>query len=74
MRVSEDILNKIAELEQQALIDGLQNEEIRYNPKFLANVRTFMKDNQLLVDPTPVLLVADQTPRKELPIFEDIEE
>lgn len=43
-----EILDKLAEAEVDALLEGLNDPEMRANPAFLAKVRQFLKDNDFL--------------------------
>lgn len=71
-KVDPKILNLIAELEVSALLDGLQDPEIRKNPSFLEKVRKFMKDNQLVTTPETNNVKKLQEKAEEIPIFDDI--
>jgi hypothetical protein len=67
-KINPKLLDKLAEEEVQALLDGIQDEELRQNPAFLAKVRQFLKDNDLKTTPeTTAPLVKQIT--KELPDF-----
>lgn len=48
-KLPQELIDKIATFEVQTLLEGLQNEEMRNNPAFLAKVRQFMKDNNFIV-------------------------
>lgn len=43
-----ELLDKLAEGEAMALLEGLEDEELRKNPAFLAKVRQFLKDNDFM--------------------------
>lgn len=43
-----ELLDQLAQGEVQALLEGLQDPELRKNPAFLAKVRQFLKDNNFL--------------------------
>lgn len=74
MKVDQKTLDLVAKLEVEALLEGLQNEELRKNPSFLEKVRKFLKDNRLQTTPeTPGVQQVQQT-MEEIPIFEDLEE
>ena len=68
MQIPQELLDRIAELEVQALIEGLEDPEMRINPSFLEKVRKFLKENKL--ETTPKLVVAVQQETKEIPIFD----
>lgn len=69
MKVDPKMLDKMAELEVQAYLEGLQDEELKRSPQFLRNVRTFLKDNELYTEPSLVMaLPKDEV--KEIPKFD----
>lgn len=43
-----EMLDALAKGEAQALLEGLEDPEMRKNPAFLAKVRQFLKDNDFL--------------------------
>ena len=67
-----EIIDNIAELEAKALLDGLNDWELRKNPAFLEKVRKFLKDNKLETTDNLVTIVAKAN-EKEIPIFDDDE-
>ena len=60
-------LDQLAELELEALLAGLEDEEMKRSPAFLEKVRKFLKDNRLDNPKLPQL----QKITEELPIFEN---
>lgn len=44
-------LDTMAQLEVDALLEGLQDEDLRRSPAFLDRVRKFLKDNRLITQP-----------------------
>lgn len=68
-----EIIDNIAELEAKALLDGLNDEELRKNPAFLEKVRRFLKDNKLETTDNLVTIVAKAEGGKEIPIFDEVE-
>lgn len=44
-KLPQELIDKIARLEADTILDGLQDPELRTNPAFLAKVRQFLKDN-----------------------------
>nr|DAN67034.1 MAG TPA: hypothetical protein [Caudoviricetes sp.] len=44
-------LDLIAELEVDALLEGLHDEDLRKSPAFLEKVRKFLKENRLITQP-----------------------
>ena len=68
--IPQELIDHLATEEVQALLEGLEDEEQRKNPAFLAKVRQFLKDNELKTTPeTTAPLVTMVT--KELPDFLD---
>lgn len=43
--IPQELIDRLATEEVQALLGGLEDEEQRKNPAFLAKVRQFLKDN-----------------------------
>lgn len=43
--IPQEVIDRLATEEVQALLEGLEDEEQRKNPAFLAKVRQFLKDN-----------------------------
>ena len=43
--IPQELIDHLATEEVQALLEGLEDEEQRKNPAFLAKVRQFLKDN-----------------------------
>ena len=72
-KINSAIIDQIAQLEVDALLDGLTDPELRRNPAFLDKVRRFLKENQLQTTPeTPgvaELMKRQQT--TDIPIFEE---
>lgn len=52
----------------KALLEGIQDEELRRNPQFLAKVRQFLKENNLKTTPETTKPLVQQI-TKELPDF-----
>lgn len=72
-KINPKLLDILAQEEVNALIEGIQNEDLRHSPQFLAKVRQFLKDNELKTTPeTTAPLVSMVT--KELPDFLDDDE
>lgn len=72
-KINSAIIDQIAQLEVDALLDGLTDPELRRNPAFLDKVRRFLKENQLQTTPeTPG--VAELMKRQQItdiPIFKE---
>lgn len=64
-------LDQLAELELEALLAGLEDEEMKRSPAFLEKVRKFLKDNRLETTPDNPQLPQLQKITEELPIFEN---
>lgn len=43
--IPQELIDRLATEEVQALLEGLEDEKQRKNPTFLAKVRQFLKDN-----------------------------
>lgn len=68
MKINQELLDRIAEMEVEALIDGLQDEELRRTPTFLEKVRRFLRDNKL--ETTPELAIEVKRETHEIPVFD----
>lgn len=51
VRVKEELIDKLAQLEINALIEALQDPELCKDPQILARARTFLKDNKMVTQP-----------------------
>jgi hypothetical protein len=64
-KISQEQLDRIAQLEVDAIELGLQDPELRLSPQFLATARKFLKENNLITQPdTPGVkkIVQDAVP------------
>ena len=72
-KIDSALVDQIAQLEVDALLEGLTDPELRRNPAFLDKVRRFLKENQLQTTPeTPgvaELMKKQQT--TDIPIFKE---
>lgn len=68
MNIKPEILDQLAELEVNALLEGLQDPEVRRNPSFLEKVRRFLRDNKL--ETTPELAITVKQETHEIPVFD----
>ena len=72
-KINSAIIDQIAQLEVDALLDGLTDPELRRNPAFLDKVRRFLKEKQLQTTPeapgVSCLMRKQQT--TEIPIFKE---
>ena len=50
-KVELDLIDEIAKLEVEALLEGLKDPEMRRNPAFLEKVRKFLNQNKLQTTP-----------------------
>ena len=50
-KIDQLILDRLARLEVDALLEGLEDPEMRKNPSFLEKVRKFLQQNRLNTDP-----------------------
>ena len=74
-KIDQETLDLLAQLEVNALLEGLKDPEIRRNPSFLEKVRKFLKDNQLMTTPeTPGVKKIQHHVVEEIPIFDDLKE
>ena len=48
VKMTQAIIDKIAKMEVDALLDGLSDPELSKNPAFLSKVRQFLKDNDIV--------------------------
>ena len=47
-KLPQQLIDQIAKMEADTLLDGLNDPEMRNNPAFLAKVRQFLKDNNFV--------------------------
>lgn len=48
IKLPQELIDALAQQEANALIEGLNDTEMRRNPAFLAKVRQFLKDNDFI--------------------------
>ena len=48
VKMKQAIVDQIAKMEVDALLEGLSDSELSKNPAFLAKVRQFLKDNDIV--------------------------
>jgi len=70
-KVNKALIDRMAELEVAALLDGLNDEEMRKNPSFLEKVRKFLSQNDLVTTPETPGVAAIKKLNTEIPVFED---
>lgn len=72
VKVKEELVDKIAELEVQSLLLALQDPELRTDPSILARVRSFLKDNKLITTPeTPGVQQIQKATTVDIPDFDE---
>lgn len=47
-KLPQELIDRIAEMEADSLLEGLKDPELKRNPAFLAKVRQFLKDNDFV--------------------------
>jgi len=67
--VKQDLLDDIAIMEVEALLEGLNDPERRKNPAFLEKVRKFLKENNFMTTPETPGIVEIQRETEEIPDF-----
>ena len=48
VKLPQEIINMLGQMEADALLEGLNDPDIRKNPAFLGKVRQFLKDNNFV--------------------------
>lgn len=76
LTIDESLLNQLAQEEVNALLEGMQDPELRHDPRFLDKVRKYLKDNDLMITPeTPgVEKLKQEVEREPIPEFLDLGE
>lgn len=72
MVIKDQLLDQIAELEVKALLEGLQDPELRRNPSFLEKVRKFLAQNKLQTTPETPGVHQIQKVTEEIPNFNEV--
>ena len=69
-KIPQEFIDKIAIMETEALLEGLEDENLRRNPTFLEKVRKYLKDNDFktTVDEGKVKRITQEI---EIPVLED---
>lgn len=71
MQIDEKLLDALAIGEVNALLEGLEDPELRRNPAFLAKVREFLKQNKLQTTPeTEGVSTLKKVNLEEIPTFD----
>ena len=68
-KVELDLIDEIAKLEVEALLEGLKDPEMRRNPAFLEKVRKFLNQNKLQTTPETDGISEMQRVVEEIPEF-----
>lgn len=72
VKVKEELVDQIAELEVQALLMALKDPALRTDPSILARVRNFLKDNKLVTTPeTPGVQQIQKATTVDIPNFDE---
>lgn len=72
VKVKEELVDQIAELEVQALLTALKDPAMRTDPSILARVRNFLKDNKLVTTPeTPGVQQIQKATTVDIPDFDE---
>lgn len=69
-KISQELLNQLAEAEAQALVDAMNDADLRQAPAILGAVRRFLKDNKLIVQEDTPSVQAVKRKAEELPDFD----
>lgn len=48
IKLPQELIDELAQQEVYALLEGLNDPDMRANPSFLAKVRQFLKDNEFV--------------------------
>lgn len=71
MDIDPKLLNELAELEVKALLEGMQNPELRSQPAFLEKVRKFLQQNKLVTTPQTPGIMDVRKESEKIPIFDN---
>lgn len=69
MKIELDLIDEIAQLEVEALLEGLKDPEMRKNPAFLEKVRKFLNQNRLQTTPETPGVKDIQRVTEDIPEF-----
>lgn len=73
VRIKQELLDKLAEMEVDALLEGLEDEELKRNPAFLEKVRKFLSQNKLDTQPETPGIPRLIRKVEEIPDFDKIQ-
>lgn len=71
-KIDKELIDTMAQLEVNALLEGLKDPELRRNPAFLEKVRKFLQQNQLTTQPDTIGVDKIKKMTTEIPVFEDV--
>lgn len=70
-KIDKELIDTMAQLEVNALLEGLKDPELRRNPAFLEKVRKFLQQNQLTTQPDTIGVNEIEKLTTEIPVFKD---
>lgn len=70
-KIDKELIDTMAQLEVNALLEGLKDPELRRNPAFLEKVRKFLQQNQLTTQPDTIGVNEIKKMTTEIPVFKD---
>lgn len=70
VKIDEALIDKLAQQEVNALIDALNDPELRVDSSILARVRAFLKDNKMLTQPETPGVKDIQKATMQIPDFD----
>lgn len=71
-KIDKELIDTMAQLEVNALLEGLKDPELRRNPAFLEKVRKFLQQNQLTTQPDTIGVDKIKKMTTAIPVFEDV--
>ena len=71
-KIDKELIDTMAQLEVNALLEGLKDPELRRNPAFLEKVRKFLQQNQLTTEPETEGINDIKKMTTEIPVFKDV--
>lgn len=70
-KIDKELIDTMAQLEVNALLEGLKDPELRRNPAFLEKVRKFLQQNQLTTQPDTIGVDKIKKLTTEIPVFNE---
>lgn len=70
-KIDKELIDTMAQLEVNALLEGLKDPELRRSPAFLEKVRKFLQQNQLTTQPDTIGVNEIKKLTTEIPVFKD---